>query len=289
MLLLLLLLIHLPPLPSSRSLSRQGESIKRSQTNVDAIEGHNVKGKHLLRGMGSLWGGLSNAMGRAPADVDDTVAAKAARREAVAAAAARAAKPGAGAHLSSGAAWVSDKEILDCTLCRKSFGLLIRKHHCRACGKIICKACSETRVILSGGGGDGVKPERVCDACMLGDGISSNTSSSITSSSSSGNNNTRVVGRGGGTTADESGTKNPSAVFSTTTTTTTSPTMKETEEDSLLAAISLNVGRLGEIGRGMGVELTSQDKALDELTESVERAGLGLKRNTKVATKISKS
>jgi hypothetical protein len=228
--------------------------------------------------MGSLWGGLSNAMGRAPVDVDDTVATKAARREALAAAAARAAEPGAGAHLSSGAAWVSDKEALNCVLCRKPFGLLTRRHHCRACGKVICKACSETRVALSGGGG--VKPERVCDACMLGGGVASATSSSCISGSSS-NNITRGATKNNAT----------STVFSTTPTTPTSPstTMKESEEDSLLAAISLNVGRLGEIGRGMGVELTTQDKALDELAESVERAGLGLKKNTKVASKIAKS
>ncbi|KAF0685779.1 Aste57867_22387 [Aphanomyces stellatus] len=38
--------------------------------------------------------------------------------------------------------WVSDHERSCCYLCLKTFTGLRRKHHCRACGEVICKKCS---------------------------------------------------------------------------------------------------------------------------------------------------
>jgi hypothetical protein len=41
--------------------------------------------------------------------------------------------------------WVSDQEVKECPLCNRAFSLLVRKHHCRQCGNVICSRCSGTR------------------------------------------------------------------------------------------------------------------------------------------------
>jgi phosphatidylinositol 3-kinase len=38
--------------------------------------------------------------------------------------------------------WVPDESVSDCYNCKKSFSTLLRKHHCRHCGKIFCYECS---------------------------------------------------------------------------------------------------------------------------------------------------
>ena len=38
--------------------------------------------------------------------------------------------------------WIKDKNIENCYRCNKKFGLIVRKHHCRSCGKIFCNECS---------------------------------------------------------------------------------------------------------------------------------------------------
>lgn len=38
--------------------------------------------------------------------------------------------------------WTPDDEIEVCALCGTTFTLLVRKHHCRACGKIYCSSCT---------------------------------------------------------------------------------------------------------------------------------------------------
>ncbi|KAG8230902.1 hypothetical protein J437_LFUL002933 [Ladona fulva] len=38
--------------------------------------------------------------------------------------------------------WVADKESEKCSACGVSFSLIIRRHHCRNCGRIFCGACS---------------------------------------------------------------------------------------------------------------------------------------------------
>jgi hypothetical protein len=216
--------------------------------------------------------------GRGPADVADVVAARAAARRAAAAAAVeKAGVPGALAHLTGGAAWAPDRDARDCSLCGAAFGLVTRRHHCRACGQVVCAQCSGARALLGG-----AKPERVCTRCVLGAGGGG--------------------GGGGGAEADAaaapgSGQKArrlgsaPSAAQQSDTSTSASASASHplSEEDKLLAAISVNVDRLGEIGRGMGAELRAQDRALDELAISVERAGIGLKSNTKQANKLAKS
>lgn len=38
--------------------------------------------------------------------------------------------------------WISDDSVSECHMCRRSFSWFNRKHHCRSCGRIFCKACS---------------------------------------------------------------------------------------------------------------------------------------------------
>lgn len=62
--------------------------------------------------------------------------------------------------------WVHDKDRHCCHLCMKTFTSTRRKHHCRACGEIICRNCSLYKSV------DlqtvGITTLRVCKACMDG-------------------------------------------------------------------------------------------------------------------------
>ena len=67
---------------------------------------------------------------------------------------------------------------LGCHVCKKEFGLLNRKHHCRACGEVVCGNCSlnkkVVKVSLWGnemGKVDPKKKKRVCDLCFRGEKI----------------------------------------------------------------------------------------------------------------------
>ena len=44
--------------------------------------------------------------------------------------------------------WVPDREAGRCTQCRTEFSPLIRRHHCRCCGRIFCRDCSNFRCIV---------------------------------------------------------------------------------------------------------------------------------------------
>ena len=37
--------------------------------------------------------------------------------------------------------WINNEAITHCHNCAKEFWLLLRKHHCRACGRIFCYNC----------------------------------------------------------------------------------------------------------------------------------------------------
>ncbi len=41
--------------------------------------------------------------------------------------------------------WVDDDTVKNCHNCNKEFGMFLRKHHCRLCGKIYCFDCSKYR------------------------------------------------------------------------------------------------------------------------------------------------
>ena len=60
-----------------------------------------------------------------------------------------------------GVRWESDAGSTYCRLCGGKWGLLRRRHHCRACGQLVCDECSRTRLQLAGS--DNLK--RACDVC----------------------------------------------------------------------------------------------------------------------------
>jgi hypothetical protein len=59
--------------------------------------------------------------------------------------------------------WVPDAQMLCCSACGTSFGLFLRRHHCRCCGAIFCAACSSFHTPLPGWGIDA--PARTCEEC----------------------------------------------------------------------------------------------------------------------------
>ncbi|KPU80540.1 uncharacterized protein Dana_GF18723, isoform D [Drosophila ananassae] len=61
--------------------------------------------------------------------------------------------------------WTPDNIATHCTACEREFNLTRRKHHCRSCGEIFCKACSEHTLPLLNAQGMPGKPVRVCNAC----------------------------------------------------------------------------------------------------------------------------
>merc|ERR1740117_2010923 len=46
--------------------------------------------------------------------------------------------------------WQVDSEVLACPLCDTGFDLIHRKHHCRCCGRVVCKACSNGKMRIPG-------------------------------------------------------------------------------------------------------------------------------------------
>ena len=46
--------------------------------------------------------------------------------------------------------WVPDSDSPTCAACDGRFGLIHRRHHCRACGTVVCAACSPHRLALAG-------------------------------------------------------------------------------------------------------------------------------------------
>ncbi|KAJ2721286.1 hypothetical protein GGI07_004066 [Coemansia sp. Benny D115] len=71
-----------------------------------------------------------------------------------------------GASSSSTAHWVPDSETAVCMVCRKTaFSMMVRRHHCRACGLVICYRCSAVdrnrhRVCVRCNGASPVGPRR---------------------------------------------------------------------------------------------------------------------------------
>ena len=59
--------------------------------------------------------------------------------------------------------WQRDDAAPFCTMCRKTFSPLRRRHHCRSCGYIFCHACCASLAQIEGREG----LDRVCTACTL--------------------------------------------------------------------------------------------------------------------------
>ncbi|MPC14538.1 FYVE, RhoGEF and PH domain-containing protein 6 [Portunus trituberculatus] len=59
--------------------------------------------------------------------------------------------------------WIPDYRVTMCQHCTATFTLTFRRHHCRACGKVVCDPCSSNRAPLLYKKN---KVERVCDLCF---------------------------------------------------------------------------------------------------------------------------
>ena len=51
-----------------------------------------------------------------------------------------------------------------CLECKSKFSITNRKHHCRHCGRVLCKKCSEREISILKFSLQ--KPVRVCDICF---------------------------------------------------------------------------------------------------------------------------
>ncbi|XP_039989502.1 FYVE, RhoGEF and PH domain-containing protein 6-like isoform X2 [Xiphias gladius] len=60
--------------------------------------------------------------------------------------------------------WIPDPRTTMCMICTCEFSLTWRRHHCRACGKVVCQSCSSNKHCL-----EYLKNQlaRVCDQCFL--------------------------------------------------------------------------------------------------------------------------
>ncbi|KAF4318420.1 hypothetical protein BBO99_00003621 [Phytophthora kernoviae] len=65
--------------------------------------------------------------------------------------------------------WVNDEDRFSCHICNKRFSVFKRKHHCRACGEVICNSCSLYHRIQS-------RSMRVCVSCVAFHSLDSPTS-----------------------------------------------------------------------------------------------------------------
>lgn len=75
--------------------------------------------------------------------------------------------------------WEDNNQVTDCRRCHRWFNFIVRRHHCRKCGQIICDKCSSQRVYLppnhiiqppSIPSQDtntlSLHPQRICDQCV---------------------------------------------------------------------------------------------------------------------------
>ena len=44
--------------------------------------------------------------------------------------------------------WVPDRRVSMCQKCTAEFTVLVRRHHCRACGQVVCSNCSANKAPL---------------------------------------------------------------------------------------------------------------------------------------------
>eukprot|EP01060_Flectonema_neradi_P019832 TRINITY_DN2734_c0_g2_i1.p1 TRINITY_DN2734_c0_g2~~TRINITY_DN2734_c0_g2_i1.p1 ORF type:complete len:546 (+),score=67.71 TRINITY_DN2734_c0_g2_i1:59-1696(+) len=60
--------------------------------------------------------------------------------------------------------WKPDADAKECEICLRSFTILRRRHHCRACGGVFCGPCSSNKLLLPHV--DPNAPSRVCSECL---------------------------------------------------------------------------------------------------------------------------
>ena len=59
--------------------------------------------------------------------------------------------------------WVPDGRVTMCMLCNCDFTMLVRKHHCRTCGKVVCGKCSANKAPIKF---KQYAVDRVCTNCF---------------------------------------------------------------------------------------------------------------------------
>jgi hypothetical protein len=61
--------------------------------------------------------------------------------------------------------WAPDNGSKCCTLCATAFTVIVRRHHCRFCGNLMCQNCSNDQICnrLS----HSSLPERICKVCKV--------------------------------------------------------------------------------------------------------------------------
>lgn len=81
--------------------------------------------------------------------------------------------------------WLGDTEVNHCHDCKREFSWMVRRHHCRVCGRIFCYYCCNNYVLIKPNG----KKERCCRACFRklneGPGSPESTSSGTSQGESS--------------------------------------------------------------------------------------------------------
>lgn len=63
------------------------------------------------------------------------------------------------------ATWLHDSAVKACQACETKFTFINRRHHCRACGEVVCDSCSRHRILLKHI--HETKKQRVCDKCFV--------------------------------------------------------------------------------------------------------------------------
>lgn len=64
--------------------------------------------------------------------------------------------------LSAEERWLGDTEANHCHDCKREFSWMVRRHHCRICGRVFCYYCCNNYVLIKHSG----KKERCCRACF---------------------------------------------------------------------------------------------------------------------------
>lgn len=64
--------------------------------------------------------------------------------------------------------WVVNDDVDTCMVCHQPFyeKMTTGKHHCRACGNIVCNPCSTGRAVVAEA--ESIGPARVCNQCYFG-------------------------------------------------------------------------------------------------------------------------
>ncbi|GAB5354254.1 hypothetical protein AAMO2058_000103800 [Amorphochlora amoebiformis] len=61
--------------------------------------------------------------------------------------------------------WVGDNQSVTCQECKAPFSLVVRRHHCRVCGFLLCGSCSPYRTYIPSSVVASIGPFRTCKMC----------------------------------------------------------------------------------------------------------------------------